>query len=186
MEETGEASIRVARILEASKSSYGSIYHHFGSREGLVQAALVERYVTTLSAGLEILAEEIEQATTEDDVVALLVREVHRYGTTELAENRRRRINALGAAMYRPEVLAEIAVHQSAHYDNVADALAVLQDRGLISADVNLRAFSSWFLGLVLSRFFAELDTPRDLEAWSTQTVEAAAAVLRLTPRSVL
>jgi len=100
-------------------------------------------------------------------------------------KNRHRRINALGAAVYRPEVLAEIARHQSAHYDNVAGALAILQDRGLIDASVSLRAFSSWFLGLVLSRFFAEIDEPSNLDAWSSQTVDATLTVLGLPPRRV-
>jgi len=182
MEETGEAAIRVARILEESESSYGSIYHHFGSREGLIQAALVERYVATLSLGLEVFSAAVEAATTVSDVVALVVSEVERFGSSELVENRHRRINALGAAMYRPEVLAEIAQHQSAHYDNVAQALTIVQDRGLIDGSVNLRAFSSWFLGLALSRFFAEIDEPMDLSSWSSQTVAATLAVLRLPP----
>jgi len=185
MEETGEASVRVARILEESESSYGSIYHHFGSREGLVQAALVERYVATLSLGLEEFRAAVEAATTVDDVVALVISEVERCGSSEPSKNRHRRINALGAAVYRPEVLAEIARHQSAHYDNVARALVILQDRGLIDASVSLRAFSSWFLGLVLSRFFAEIDEPSNLDAWSSQTVDATLTVLGLPPRRV-
>ena len=87
MEETGEASVRVARILEESESSYGSIYHHFGSREGLVQAALVERYVATLSLGLEEFRAAVEAATTVDDVVALVISEVERCGSSEPSKN---------------------------------------------------------------------------------------------------
>ena len=40
----GEASIRVKQIADEAGTSVTSIYHFFGSREGLIEAAQIARF----------------------------------------------------------------------------------------------------------------------------------------------
>lgn len=44
IEERGEDSVRFSDVIERSGISAGSLTHHFGSREGLIAAALMEMY----------------------------------------------------------------------------------------------------------------------------------------------
>jgi AcrR family transcriptional regulator len=43
LETEGEAGVRVAEICDQVGVSYGSVYHHFGDREGLIRAAQFAR-----------------------------------------------------------------------------------------------------------------------------------------------
>ncbi|MSW21347.1 MAG: TetR family transcriptional regulator, partial [Actinobacteria bacterium] len=45
IERGGEASVRVREVSDATGVSFASLYHFFGSREGLVEEALAEIYV---------------------------------------------------------------------------------------------------------------------------------------------
>lgn len=52
----GPAGVTIASITRASGVSNGSIYHHFGSRDGVLRALLVDCFadlVTTLTAALD-------------------------------------------------------------------------------------------------------------------------------------
>ena len=50
---SGEASVRVQDISKATGVSIGSIYHHFGDRDGLIRAAYVQDFASTV--GQDIL-----------------------------------------------------------------------------------------------------------------------------------
>ena len=54
MDASGEASIRIAQVLEESGAVRGSLYHHFGGRENLVKQAVVERYIRSGTAGTPV------------------------------------------------------------------------------------------------------------------------------------
>ncbi|NDI01200.1 MAG: TetR/AcrR family transcriptional regulator [Actinobacteria bacterium] len=43
IEHGGEQSVRISDISRSTGVSYGSVYHHFGDRNGLIRAAQLER-----------------------------------------------------------------------------------------------------------------------------------------------
>ncbi|AOY55574.1 TetR/AcrR family transcriptional regulator [Candidatus Rhodoluna planktonica] len=44
----GEAAVRIQEISKAAKVSIGSIYHHFGDRDGLIRATYVHNFSTAV------------------------------------------------------------------------------------------------------------------------------------------
>lgn len=179
MEATGEASIRITKILSETGISNGSLYHHFGSREGLVQAAIAERFLGAVTAGLATFAARIMEVRTAEQLLELFRSELVRYGTPEVRDQRLRRLTALAAALPRAELRQRIIADQARYFDAAGDALSRLQDRGLIRADIDIRAFSAWFLGLTLSRVLSELDPGLDPDReWSEFTLTALLAIL--------
>ena len=183
MDQSGEGSIRITRVLEESGAAYGSLYHHFGSREALVKEAIVERYLRSVQAGLARFGEALLAVTTEAELRDLLDAELERIGTPDLRDQRRRRVNALGSAAIRPDILLDIASHQALYFDGAGAAIATLQQRGLIDPDLDPRTFASWYLGLVLSRFLVDIDPrPGSTEGWTALT--RSAVLHLLSPRS--
>ncbi|MBU6329689.1 MAG: TetR/AcrR family transcriptional regulator [Acidobacteria bacterium] len=179
MEATGEASIRITKILSETGISNGSLYHHFGSREGLVQAAIAERFLGAVTAGLGAFADRIREIRTPEQLQELFRFELERYGSPEVRDQRLRRLTALAAALPRAELRQRIIADQARYFDAAGDALSRLQDRGLIRADIDIRAFSAWFLGLTLSRVLSELDPDLDPDReWSEFTLTALLAIL--------
>ncbi len=179
MDDTGEAAIHIKSVLEASGVAYGSLYHHFKDREDLVCEAIAERYVRSVTLGLPAFASLAREARTPEQVRALIEAEMVRLDGEGLRLQRRRRINAIGSAMFRPEVLVRIARQQAAYFDSAAEILAEVQGRGLIHPTIDVRTFAAWYLSLILSRAFVEIDVAEGAcEDWSTYTFVAAVVLL--------
>jgi len=179
MDETGEAAIHIKSVLEASGVAYGSLYHHFRDREDLVCEAIAERYVRSVRLGLTAFAEQAMVVTTPAEVRDLLRSEMARLDDATLRLQRRRRLNAFGSAMFRPEVLDRIAAAQATYFHRAGSILAVLQERGLIHPSIDVRSFAAWYLSLVLSRAFVEIDPAGDVTgSWSDYTFEATIVLL--------
>lgn len=179
MEATGEASIRITKVLEAAGAVNGSLYHHFGSREGLVQEAIAERFVGSVSQGLAQFAVEISAATTTEELFAVFRKELVRIGTPEVRLQRARRMTTLAAALPRPQLLERITAAQASYFDAAGEVIGDLQRRGLINSEVDTRAFSAWFLGLSLSRLLSEIDPVCEPEGWWTElTYQSLVAIL--------
>lgn len=179
MESTGEASIRITKILKESGVTNGSLYHHFGSREGLVREAIAERFVGSVTEGLLVFSERVAKVRSSEEMFTLFRQELVRLGTEEVRQQRVRRMTALAAALPRAELLERVVSDQARYFDGAADALSRLQDRGLIKADLDVRAFSAWFLGLSLSRLLSDIDPDLDPdEEWSEFTFTALVTIL--------
>ena len=183
MEATGEASIRITKILKESGVTNGSLYHHFGSREGLVQAAIAERFLGSVTQGLAVFARRITEITSTEEMFEVFREELRRIGTPEVRAQRVRRMTALAAALPRAELMTRIVADQSRYFDGAAAALGHLQDQGFINSDVDVRAFSAWFLGLSLSRLLSDIDPELDADAeWSEYTYTALVTILTPAP----
>ena len=179
MEATGEASIRITKILKESGVTNGSLYHHFGSREGLVREAIAERFLGAVTQGLAVFAQRLTEVTTTEEMLQLFRDELVRYGTPEVIVQRTRRMTALAAALPRAELLERVIADQGMYFDGAAQALVQLQERGLIKADLDLRAFAAWFLGLSLSRLLSDIDPDLNPDVeWSQYTYTALVAIL--------
>jgi AcrR family transcriptional regulator len=156
----GEASVRVKDIVEAAGVQVPVLYRHFGSREGLVQAAQVERLVRDINAQLDEVTAVIERIETIEEfrqVVDLIV--------VSLADPARRkmrfqRLSVLGSAYGRPALVAEVARLQALYLEATANLLRRPQERGWLADGLNLDAFASWFAGQMLGRVMIEFGEP--------------------------
>lgn len=179
MEATGEASIRVSKIVSDAGAAFGAIRYHFGSREGLVREAIAERYLSAVTQGMEVFARRIAEITDSEQVVEFFRGELQRLGSPSFQKQRARRAGALGAALPRAALSERIVADQAVYFDRAADALGVLQERGLIDRSIDVRAFAAWFLGLLLSRIYSDLDPVCDSnKEWSQLTLTAILANL--------
>jgi AcrR family transcriptional regulator len=156
----GEAAVRVKDIVEAAGVQVPVLYRHFGSREGLVQAAQVERLVRDIDAQLDEVTKAIEQIDTIDEFRIMVDMILSSLADPERKKVRFQRLSVLGSAYGRPALVAEVARLQALYLEATAALLRRPQELGWLAEDLNVDAFASWFAGQMLGRVMIEFGEP--------------------------
>lgn len=173
----GEAGLRVRDIAAMADVSFASVYHFFGSRNGLIIAAQSERIRRLTDQRTEFIDASVHWSCAEDvwrDLEALVTSAL---GSVQLRIDR---INTFGMAMQRPELLKVIGQEQRKASGAMAETLASAQERGWLRRDVDPYAFALWMRGTVNGKLFAELDPEVDDSSWTDMTITAMRAIFAL------
>ncbi len=175
----GEAALRLADVSRRSSVSVGSLYHHFGSREGLVNAARERQFRLSLP---EEAPQEIAYLESSESAAQFLHRFeeiLARSDTPERAAGRRRRFEMIGAAASRPGHLGGIVSLQTAYLDSWERLVEAVQQRGWLRRDVQPRALALFMHSCSMSRVLRELDEdPVDAEVWRGMLCQTVACFL--------
>ena len=95
--ELGEQAVRTGKIAELAEVKEPTIYHHFGNREGLIEAAQAERFVRQMREDADVLVGALEKCTSATELRTALTKFFGRRDSPEGYARRWQRMNALGA-----------------------------------------------------------------------------------------
>lgn len=139
----GEASLRVHDIARSAGCSVSALYVHFGSREGLTEAALIERFrrLTTQVGGSFI--EQLQRAKSPTALKRAITIHVAELCAPEHAPVHLARAELVAAARTRPAVQAVLSETELERHTALRDALGGVRDRGLVRRDLNLDAVAA-------------------------------------------
>jgi AcrR family transcriptional regulator len=174
IETSGEASLRVHDIEVAVDVTPPSIYHFFGSREGLVIAAQEERLVRSF-AEFNALSDSIlrgvsSRAELRDAFLNILT--MIYDPSRSLA--RQQRLFALGSVEGRPELAVVLGEAARSFLRPLAENFQVFKDIGWTRPDLDLEAFIQWLAGQILGRVYIEIGCePAPNPAWDAISIEA-------------
>ena len=174
IETSGEASLRVHDIEVAVDVTPPSIYHFFGSREGLVIAAQEERLVRSF-AEFNALSDSIlrgvsSRAELRDAFLNILT--MIYDPSRSLA--RQQRLFALGSVEGRPELAVVLGEAVRSFLRQLAESFQVFKDIGWTRPDLDLEAFIQWLAGQILGRVYIEIGCePAPNPAWDAISIEA-------------
>lgn len=179
IETSGEASVRVHDLEVTLGITAPSIYHFFGSREGLIAEAQAERLLRSfetfdpvMEAAIATIDSRESARTVLSDVLAAV------YSPSRSLE-RQRRVFALGSSEGRPELAKRIAEMTQFYLRGMAARLKPLQEQGWIRADLDLEAFYFWLSGQILGRVYIEIGRESPVyPEWDAISEEAVAYVL--------
>lgn len=163
----GEHSLRLNDVSERSGVSIGSLYHYFGSREGLVNAA--REWIFERSVPQEFAASfnSLARVETHEEFLDQFEAITAEAFTEERANMRRWRLQMLGATVAAPEQMPRIVAAYGAMVDALQEVVSVAQDRGWIVKDIDSRAFATFLFAESLAPAFGELDgVPQGEQAW--------------------
>jgi AcrR family transcriptional regulator len=181
LDEGGEASLRLADVSRRSGVSIGSLYHHFESREGLIRAARERQFLQSLPTDADDVADLLATSTTPEQFATRLEQIIRTTQTPERAANRLRRVELIGAAAARPELLDAISATQTMVLD-VGEALGqALKERGWLREGVEPRSLALFVQAVTLGRVLGDLDQRGvDQEAWVRLILSALDGMLNL------
>ena len=154
----GEGAVRIRDLTKSCNITAPSIYHFFGSREGLIDAAQAYRF----SRGQRELSDAFATAVHTCKSKTQFVELAHRFLETMFAPDRRSirnsRLNVLGNAINRPALSKELALAQDISNKIVGESLGYAQTKGWVRDDFNTEMFAAWLNGVVNSRRLIEMN----------------------------
>ncbi|MEY4741535.1 MAG: hypothetical protein RL672_285 [Actinomycetota bacterium] len=182
LQASGEAAVRVQEISVTTGVSIGSIYHHFGDREGLIRAAYLDQFISSVTADIERLKSWSVSVTStaelREQYASMLEFLNNHYSELPLAE----RAAIVGNALARPELKEAIAEAQTRLVDGLTEVLANLREAGILKEHLVPRAAAQVILGLLHGRVIAELDADTSVsgEDWNRAALSAFSGLVRV------
>jgi len=168
LDRVGLAEIDVESLLSKSKISKGSLYHHFGSKNGLLAAAEAKQFMRHLKREGETFRKLIEDCTTKQQFVELVAAVMR---VTRLESNldfRKKRVRAI-AMSFNDEKLAQVlknAQIEVTHY--LAGSFQLAKDRGWVKPDTDLTALAYWIQGVFIGHIMLDITGQTEHEdGWS-------------------
>lgn len=170
----GEAGLRIDDLLNEVDVKAPTLYHHFGSREGLIVEAQAERFLRSIRVGTAEIIDAFNNSTTIEDLKKAVRLAVSYRGDESRIQYRLQRLNALGAAYARPDLAVRIVEAHEAQVREVADAMRPFQAKGLIRSDIDIEMVIAWYNGALIGGLLVELE-PSTLDAnhWSVVMIDA-------------
>ncbi|MFM8894474.1 MAG: TetR/AcrR family transcriptional regulator, partial [Actinomycetales bacterium] len=131
IEESGESGFRIDAVLSRVGVASTAIYHHFGSRDDLIDSANAERYLRTLYViNFPALVAAISDCRSKAEFEKLLRAEFATAESSESRARRRTRMSVLGSAVTRPSLAAKESEANATYAREMAAAFRVAQERG--------------------------------------------------------
>lgn len=132
IESGGEGAVRVQQVARLARRTMGAVYHHFGSREGLIEAARVRQFRGHIARDLELLGEHIETSATLEEFLGRVMELILSRHAEDQRDERWTRIDIIGSARRRPNLAAAVAAEGRALNQRLVGLIGRGQERGLI------------------------------------------------------
>jgi len=170
----GAVKFNLDRVLEKSGVSRSSVYHHFGSRDGLIATVEVDRGLEDTLKEMEILRSFLLGSDKFDQVMGYIEIALAADDDKAARLRRRRRVALVAASEHNKALAASLANAQAEGTAHLAETLQMMKDRGIINPSVGLPGIASAFQSLLLGRIYADI-TGEDQSDW----VQAALVSIR-------
>lgn len=170
---SGEDAVRVADVVDRVGVTKPTLYHYFGDREGLLDAAQVARYMGSIPADYGVLAEATRAVSSAEEFAETLYPYLEEQFSDARRSNREIRVSVLGVAKHRPQLRQKIREMQDQTIQDLVEALAVMQQRGFIAPHVDLVALMEWGNSLLVALAWMEVHNQDSVPNWRQQTLSA-------------
>ena len=165
---TDESLIRIPDVCKATGVNYGSVYHHFGSREGVIDAAYNVLFSKLAEEDIQVLRDISDTATTLDEYITSLAPLVERFSSgPDRLKRRSIRVRIVAASITRPELKVLIGLTQTRLTDELIRLVQFGQDRRWLRNDLSARSIAVALQVLTFGRILDDVSlNPIDTKDW--------------------
>jgi len=160
IDEHGAHGFTVDGLLEKSKISKGSLYHHFTDFGDVIEQAQVMRFARSVDEDAAQLISVLSSATSADDLFSRIDLILNVTTQPERSQSRIDRSEIIGIAAHSEKFAKALGVEQQRLTAAFADMIYELQNRGWIRSDLNPQVIATFLqaysLGYVLNDISAE------------------------------
>jgi AcrR family transcriptional regulator len=168
--EADEMLIRIPEICEATGINYGSVYHHFGSREGVIDAAYDMIFSRLVEEDLRVIRQVNETVQSLDEYIAVMRPIVATLSSGPQRKARRAlRMRIVAAASTRPELEALIGATQARLTEDLRRLTEFAQERQWLRDDISARFLAVLFQILIFGRTLDDISNdPIEEDVWGS------------------
>jgi AcrR family transcriptional regulator len=180
LRDSDESLLRIPEVCRATGVNYGSVYHHFGSREGVIDAAYELMFSEIIEADTAATRRAVEGATT---FAEFLGRIEGILGAVSSGDDRRTsrsmRLRIVAASVTRPRLRAIIGEAQAKLTNELASIVESAQERGWMRRDVPARSMAVVVQVVVFGRNLDDVSSdPIPESEWSAFIYQLFALLL--------
>ena len=163
----GPVGFNLDRVIATSGVSRGSIYHHFGSRAGLITAVETADLILGYRESMDTTRRVVEGAGSGQELMGWVSAVLQIGSSPEARRARSRRIATLTAAEGIPALRELLSEYQREGMADYVDILTVACDRGLIAPRTSLPGVANLVQSLLVGRVLVDLlDDAEQDAAW--------------------
>ena len=155
IDEFGPQGFTVENLLDASKISKGSLYHHFEDFHDVIEHAQVARFTRFVDEDITLLTGLLSSANSREDLGLRFGEVIMASVTRGRAEARADRASIVGLSRHSKKFADGLAIEQQRLTDSLADLAREMQERGWIKPEIDVYALATFVqaysLGLVLN-----------------------------------
>ena len=174
LDRVGLAEIDIESLLRKSKISKGSLYHHFGSKNGLLAAAEAQQFMKYLKREGETFRKLIEDCKSKQKFIDLVAAVMKITRLEANVDFRKKRVRAI-AMSFNDENLAQVLKNAQIEVTQyLAGSSQIAKDRGWVKPDTDLMALSYWIQGVFIGHIMLDITEQTEHEdAWGQVAFEA-------------
>lgn len=161
LEQEGEQGVRIADICDATGVSYGTVYHHFGDRNGLIRAAQFARLRDQPGQDIEAFAD----ALTGDDPGAEFINRLYEI-CRSIADPSRGpvrlvRTSVLATAVHDAEFLPAVTELETQVMTDLVETIDTAKDAGIADPLLDSLALASYVAAMSYGLVLIEVNERR-------------------------
>lgn len=165
IESEGESGVRVHQLARKAGRTMGAVYHHFESREGVIEAARAMQFRGQTDTDLAAMRSALERCRRPEDVVGVLVDILRAAVSPERREVRWTRVDVVGSARARPRLAEVLGAEQHDIVESVAAVFGAMRDRGLLREDVDVDSLALLAQQVVFGFVLVDIDPSSPVDA---------------------
>ena len=161
LEQEGEQGVRIADICDATGVSYGTVYHHFGDRNGLIRAAQFARLRDQPGQDIDAFSD----ALTGDDPGAEFINRLYEI-CRSIADPSRGpvrlvRTSVLTTAVHDAEFLAAVTELETQVMTDLVNTIDRAKDAGIADPSLDSLALASYVAAMSYGLVLIEVNERR-------------------------
>jgi AcrR family transcriptional regulator len=175
-----ESLIRIPEICESTGVNYGSVYHHFGSREGVIDAAYHQMFTKLAEEDIATLHIVSEASQTFDEYVGAMQALIGTFSSSDQRRERRAlRTRIVAASMMRPELRKLIGETQSRLTGELQAIIENGQQREWLNREISAHSIAVLLQILLVGRTLDDVSSsPITNAQWETMMTTLLAVVV--------
>lgn len=154
IESQGVQAVRVSEISRSTGVAYGSVYHHFGDRDGLIRSAQLERLRRQPGVDISAFRDALRADDTINGFLGALVDICRNIASPQRRSIRLLRAGLLDTSQHDITLAHEIRSMETEVMTELVEVLDIAKDRGIADPALDSLALAAYLsavsFGLVL------------------------------------